>query len=109
MKTHELKTWPDPFRAMWQGHKAFELRRNDRGFEPGDTLVLREWKPTGGSVTSFTGEYTGRVIVAEVSWFLSSVPEWGLAEGFCIMALERLHRYDDWSSVAARRAPGEEG
>jgi hypothetical protein len=45
MKTHELKIWSEYFNAIREGRKTYELRRNDRGFEVGDTLVLREYKP----------------------------------------------------------------
>lgn len=45
MTTHELKTWPEPFAAMVDGRKAFEIRRDDRNFAVGDALLLREYEP----------------------------------------------------------------
>lgn len=84
MKTHELKTWPGVFEVMWLGRKAFELRRNDRDFAEGDVLRLREW--------SEEDCYTGRELLAKVSFVLQNVPEWGLKPGFCIMALHDLRR-----------------
>lgn len=42
---HELKTWPRFFEAVKTGRKTFEVRRDDRGFMPEDTLKLREWIP----------------------------------------------------------------
>lgn len=45
MKTHELKTWPQYFSPMVTGAKKFELRKNDRGFQIGDLLILREYSP----------------------------------------------------------------
>jgi hypothetical protein len=42
---HELKTWPEYFRACRSGDKTFELRLNDRGFKVEDVLVLREFDP----------------------------------------------------------------
>ena len=40
-KTHELKTLPVSFEAIWDGRKLFDVRQNDRGFATGDLLVLR--------------------------------------------------------------------
>lgn len=40
---HELKIWPQYYCRVADGSKTFELRKNDRGFQPGDTVRLREW------------------------------------------------------------------
>lgn len=37
---HVLKTIEPYFSAVLSGDKTFEIRRNDRGFQKGDTLVL---------------------------------------------------------------------
>jgi hypothetical protein len=42
---HELKIWPQFYCRVADGSKTFELRKNDRGFQPGDEVVLREWDP----------------------------------------------------------------
>lgn len=31
---------------MADGSKTFEVRKNDRGFQPGDIVDLQEWDPT---------------------------------------------------------------
>jgi len=41
---HELKTWNEYFEEVFMGHKTFEIRKNDRNFQKGDTLILKEWK-----------------------------------------------------------------
>lgn len=48
---HELKIWPQYYCRVADGTKTFELRENDRSFQPGDTVTLREWDPTPISVT----------------------------------------------------------
>lgn len=78
--THELKTWPKAFEAMWLGLKRYELRKGDRPFGLGDTLRLKEWDPD-------TGQYSGREILAEVTYITRAGDFPGLEEGFVILGL----------------------
>lgn len=48
---HELKILPQFFCRVKDGSKTFEVRKNDRGFQPGDTVFLNEWDQV-----CFTGE-----------------------------------------------------
>lgn len=43
--THHLKTHPKYFDAVARGEKTFEVRKNDRDFQPGDVVVLQRWDP----------------------------------------------------------------
>jgi hypothetical protein len=79
-RTHELKTWPEFFRAIRDGRKRFELRRNDRDFGVGDCLVLREWNPE-------TKQYTGHKETRYVTYVLEDAEGLGLVPGFVIMGL----------------------
>ncbi len=76
VKVHDLKTLPQYFQAIVDGTKTFEVRRNDRGFEVGDYLFLREWSQETG--------YTGRIARVTVSYLYAG--EW-CAPGFCVMAI----------------------
>lgn len=60
MKTHELKVWPRFFEALIGGIKTAEYRKNDRNFEAGDLLRLREYNP---ETKSYTGQETHCVIL----------------------------------------------
>ena len=42
--THHLKTLPEYFQAVIDGRKPMEIRYNDRGFKPGDSVILEEFK-----------------------------------------------------------------
>ena len=43
---HNLKIWPQYYKPVAEGLKTFEIRKNDRGFQAGDEVELREWDPT---------------------------------------------------------------
>lgn len=76
---HVLKTWPEYFEAVASGVKTFELRFDDRDYQVGDHLMLREWSVTDG--------YTGSVVVKRVSYVLRG-GAFGLAEGHVCMGLQ---------------------
>lgn len=73
MTVHELKTWPDYFEAVTRGAKTFEVRVNDRDFELGDFLVLREWDPHDCDHPGGGPGYTGRVAQVRVN-YLCDIP-----------------------------------
>lgn len=56
---HELKIHPQYYCRVADGSKTFEVRNNDRGFQNGDTVILKEWNPepvnTSGNPQGFTG------------------------------------------------------
>ena len=45
---HELKCRPEFFARIASGQKNFEIRRNDRDFQVGDVLILKEHDPEKG-------------------------------------------------------------
>ena len=77
-KTHFLKTWPEVFQDVADGKKIFEYRKNDRDFQVGDTLILKEWQPLDA------GYFTGRVEKRVVQYILYG-GKFGLPDDFCIM------------------------
>jgi hypothetical protein len=79
---HELKTWPTYYGDVKSGKKPFELRQDDRPFEVGDALYLREWDPE-------TGAYTGRQTYRLITYILRPDDVWGIgiSEGFAILGL----------------------
>jgi len=87
-KHHELKTDPDVFQASEAGVKPWEIRRDDRVFQVGDLVTLRETKHTGEAM-KFGGaplEYTGREREGRIAYIMHG-PHYGLARGWCIFSL----------------------
>ena len=76
---HDLKAWPPQFAAVFNGRKRYEIRTNDRDFQEGDELMLREWDPK-------TGRYSGRHILTTVT-YMTRGGEFGLPENMCVMSL----------------------
>lgn len=88
---HELKTWPEFFQAIVEGHKPFEYRLNDRNYQVGDVLHLREYVPTIGEDGEAPGHYTGRSLRKSVTYVLDDRLGPTMREGFVIMTLGALH------------------
>ncbi|EOL9688637.1 ASCH/PUA domain-containing protein [Listeria monocytogenes] len=73
-KTHKLKILPEYFRDIAKGRKTFEIRKNDRDFQVGDTLILQEWE----------GEYTGYEVPVEVTY----ITDYEQKEGYVVMGIK---------------------
>lgn len=81
-RIHELKCWPAQFQAVWDGDKLFEIRYDDRGFQKGDRVGLREWDPdrvcscrdTGKTHAEDCPRYTGRWLSAEIGYVAYTSP-----------------------------------
>jgi hypothetical protein len=76
--THELKTHDGPFDRVKIGQKNFEFRKNDRNFQMGDTVILREYLPN-------LGIYTRQEIRATIGYVLKDA--FGVPEGYCCFSL----------------------
>lgn len=61
---HILKILPEYFQAQAEGKKNFEIRKNDRNFNIGDELWLREYDPK-------VEAYTENDLVVKVTYITS--------------------------------------
>lgn len=75
---HELKTWLEPFQAVWDGKKLAEFRKDDRGFAVQDYLELREWAPESQL-------YSGREVTARIT-HIARGPF--IPEGFAMLSIK---------------------
>jgi hypothetical protein len=65
MRVHELKSWPEFYEAVASDEKKFEYRKNDRLFNKGDIIHLREFNPVDNT-------YTGRELFVKVDYIWPS-------------------------------------
>lgn len=75
---HKLKINSEFFGAVVSGHKKAEMRRDDRGFSIGDSLVLREVKD---------GNETGNLAQGTITHILRNT-EYGIEPGYAMLSFE---------------------
>lgn len=96
---HELKVWPEYYAAIDAGKKTLELRKDDRGFQVGDSLLLREFDPK----TGIYGESCERVVTHIVQG-----GHFGIADGYVAMSIsEAIVPEGAPVGTIARRPDGE--
>lgn len=87
---HELKTWPKYFRPLARGEKNFEVRRNDRNFQVGDTLTLREYDP---DTKTYTGAETDRTVT-----YVLPGNGFGVHADYCVLGLGEVEEESFWNA-----------
>lgn len=74
--THELKILPEYFEAVLSRKKSFEIRRDDRDFKVGDTLLLKEYD-------SIFKVFTGRTVKRKITYITAYAQQ----EDYIVMAI----------------------
>lgn len=78
VNVHELKILQKYYKHVLSGEKKFEIRKDDRDYDVGDIILLREWD----------GEsYTGRQVYKRITYILRDAEKFGLKKGYCILSL----------------------
>lgn len=89
--THYLKCDPEPFRAVKEGKKRCEIRKNDRHFNVGDTLVLQETVFAGHQMALGSEIYPLRYSKQEVTVTITHIiegPSYGIAPGYVALSID---------------------
>jgi len=91
MAHHELKTNPDVFQLSFEGKKNYEIRWNDRNFQVGDTLTLKETAYSYKEMTDIEDPkplvYTGRELKETVNHVFTG-EKYGIILGMAILNLD---------------------
>lgn len=101
LRQHELKIWPEYFGPVFDGSKTFEIRKNDRGFQVGDELWLREWE-VGPDRLGHTGRECWRIIT-----YVLGGDHWLLFPGYVVLGL-RESKAEALASSGVRRGSDEQ-
>lgn len=90
MKIHKLKTDSAVFNMSFIGSKPFEIRKDDRGFEVGDLLILQETRFSGEEMAAGKPlEYTGRELSRMINYILPA-GSYGLSPGWVVMTVDKI-------------------
>lgn len=84
---HELKIQSKYFTEILKGTKNFECRKNDRNFQVGDIVVLREWNSNT--------LYTGQKVEGKITYILDNFE--GLMEGYVVFSIELIENESPYS------------
>ncbi len=99
---HTVKCYPEFFKALADGSKTFEIRKNDRIYETGDFLAVNEFLPEEDPYTirsgtvhvdgEFTraadgGYYSGKCALFRITYVLDD-PRF-CKEGMVVLGLAR--------------------
>ncbi|MBO0962511.1 DUF3850 domain-containing protein [Neobacillus sp. MM2021_6] len=72
--THDLKILPEYFSAVREGLKTFEIRKNDRDYQVGDTVELLEYD---------RDHYTGDSLLCEITY----ITNYEQKEGYVVFSI----------------------
>ena len=75
LRVHNLKIMPEYFRAVTSKAKRFEIRKNDRDYKIGDSLLLQEY---------VDDQFTGNEINATVTY----MTDYAQKKGYVVMGIE---------------------
>ena len=83
-KQHDLKILESFAGDVFCGYKTFEVRKNDRGFQKGDTVTFTCIDKEGTVIPHGID-----TITYEITYVLSG---WGIKEGYVVFGIREMQR-----------------
>lgn len=80
LKTHDLKISTNYLDQILNHGKHCEIRKNDRGFQVGDILVLKEWSKDGG--------FSGKSITRQVT----HIETYNQKDGYVVLSIAEIKK-----------------
>lgn len=85
---HIVKCWPDYYDAIERGDKPFDVRRDDRGYQKGDTLVLQRTQPRDKFTVDYDGYGKAKHELRRKITYILTGGQFGLEPGYVVLGLE---------------------
>lgn len=83
-RIHDLKCLAVYFDALESGEKTFDVRRDDRGYQKGDTLRLTRWDSSKNHYTR-----PRRIMERRIVYILTG-GQFGIEPGYIVMSVEPI-------------------
>ena len=77
---HEIKCHPEYFHRIVSRQKTFEIRKNDRDYQVGDRLVIREYDPENG----WPDHGAVATLIADIVYMTTAYQQ----QGYCVLGIE---------------------
>lgn len=82
MKVHKLKILPEYYNAQIEGKKNFEIRKNDRNYQIGDWLLLKEYNPK-------IKKFTERKVMVEITY----ITDYQQKDGYVVLGAKYIKEW----------------
>ena len=89
-KVHEIKSWPEFFRAIEDQDKTADLRRSDRDFQVGDYVLFREFDPHEAKHHDPDRGDTGASCLVKITHITEPADNVGVPGGFVMLSIAYL-------------------
>lgn len=83
---HKVKAWPQYFDAVQRGEKPFEVRRDDRGYQRGDILVLQRTKAEAPYYIEYDLDRKPVEVRKRITYVLTG-GQFGIEPGYVVLGL----------------------
>jgi hypothetical protein len=81
---HKVKVWPQYFKDICSGLKTFEVRKDDRNYQVGDSLLMLEWVP---ETESYTGLFSNFRIIYKLEG-----GQFGIEKEYCCIGIAPISK-----------------
>lgn len=84
---HVLKCWPQYYDPIERGEKPFEVRRDDRGYQKGDVLVLQRTSDKSPYYVEYDAHGKVKHEMRRTISYILTGGQFGIEPGYVVLGL----------------------